>query len=153
MPRPLPSHPSSELMLKAEAVKGRSLLADATRRLMRNKAAVAGMIVLGMVTLLAVFAPFLSPYAFSDTDSTTPGTYEFYVAPFETTNSDEGLESNHVTVVIPDVQPPAKAAGAIAHGELRRSREFCERVVNLPLFYGIREDGREAAVAALSSIV
>jgi oligopeptide transport system permease protein len=68
MSRPLASHPSSELLLKAEGVKGRSLLADAKRRLMRNKAAVAGMIFLGLVTLLAVFAPLLSPYAFSDTD-------------------------------------------------------------------------------------
>ena len=52
-----------------------------------------------------------------------------------------------------DVQPPAKAAGAIVHGDLRRSREHCERVVNLPLFYGIREDEREAAVSALASIL
>jgi oligopeptide transport system permease protein len=68
MPSPLASHPSSELLLKAEAVKGRSLLADARRRLFRNKAAVAGMIVLGIVTVLAIFAPVFSPYAFSDTD-------------------------------------------------------------------------------------
>ncbi len=46
-------------------------------------------------------------------------------------------------------QPPARAAGAIAHGELRVSRAFCERVVSLPLFYGIREDEREAASRAL----
>jgi dTDP-4-amino-4,6-dideoxygalactose transaminase len=51
-----------------------------------------------------------------------------------------------------DVQPPAKAAGAIAHGDLRHSRAFCEKVVNLPLFYGIRDDEREAAVAALSAL-
>ncbi|MDB4936140.1 MAG: Pleiotropic regulatory protein, partial [Labilithrix sp.] len=35
-----------------------------------------------------------------------------------------------------DVQPPAKSAGAIAHGDLRHSKAFCEKVVNLPLFYG-----------------
>ena len=52
-----------------------------------------------------------------------------------------------------DVQPPAKAIGAIVHGELRRSKAFCEKVVNLPLFYGIREDERETAVTALASIV
>jgi len=52
-----------------------------------------------------------------------------------------------------DVQPPAKAAGAIVHGELRRSRAFCEQVVNLPLFYGMREDEREAAVASLAAIL
>jgi dTDP-4-amino-4,6-dideoxygalactose transaminase len=52
-----------------------------------------------------------------------------------------------------DVQPPAKAAGAIVHGDLRHSKAFCERVVNLPLFYGMRAEEREAAVAALSKIV
>jgi UDP-2-acetamido-2-deoxy-ribo-hexuluronate aminotransferase len=52
-----------------------------------------------------------------------------------------------------DVQPPAKAAGAIVHGDLRRSKAFCEKVVNLPLFFGMREDEREAVLAALSSIV
>jgi UDP-2-acetamido-2-deoxy-ribo-hexuluronate aminotransferase len=51
-----------------------------------------------------------------------------------------------------DVQPPAKAAGAIAHGDLRRSKAFCENVVNLPLFYGMREDEREAAARALLAI-
>jgi dTDP-4-amino-4,6-dideoxygalactose transaminase len=52
-----------------------------------------------------------------------------------------------------DAQPPARAAGAIAHGELRCSRQFCERVVNLPLFFGIREDEREAAARALLGAV
>jgi dTDP-4-amino-4,6-dideoxygalactose transaminase len=52
-----------------------------------------------------------------------------------------------------DVQPPAKLAGARVHGDLRHSKAFCEKVVNLPLFYDIREDERETAVAALSSIV
>ena len=48
-----------------------------------------------------------------------------------------------------DAQPPAKAAGAITHGDLKVSRDICQRVVNLPLFFGIREDECEAAVAAL----
>lgn len=48
-----------------------------------------------------------------------------------------------------DAQPPAKAAGAITHGDLRVSRAICERVVNLPLFFGIREDECEAAASAL----
>ncbi|MBX3191368.1 MAG: DegT/DnrJ/EryC1/StrS family aminotransferase [Labilithrix sp.] len=48
-----------------------------------------------------------------------------------------------------DAQPPAKAAGAIVHGDLRHSRSICERVVNLPLFYGIREDECDTAVEAL----
>lgn len=48
-----------------------------------------------------------------------------------------------------DAQPPAKAAGAIVHGDLSVSRRICETVVNLPLFYGIRDDERETAVKAL----
>jgi UDP-2-acetamido-2-deoxy-ribo-hexuluronate aminotransferase len=52
-----------------------------------------------------------------------------------------------------DTQPPAKGAGAIAHGELRRSKAFCENVVNLPLFFGMRDDERDASVRALASIL
>jgi oligopeptide transport system permease protein len=68
MARPLATSPSAELLVKAQAVKGRSLLANARRRLFRNKAAVTGMILLSFVAVLAVFAPLFSPYAFSDQD-------------------------------------------------------------------------------------
>ncbi|HXJ01434.1 MAG TPA: ABC transporter permease subunit [Micropepsaceae bacterium] len=61
-----PSHPDAQLMEKA--VKGRSLLSDARRRLFRNKAAVVSMALLALITLMALFAPFLSPYGFSDQD-------------------------------------------------------------------------------------
>jgi oligopeptide transport system permease protein len=66
--RPDATHPDAELMLKSQAVKGRSLLADARRRLFRNKAAVLSMVLLALITFMALFAPFLSPYAFSDID-------------------------------------------------------------------------------------
>ncbi len=46
-------------------------------------------------------------------------------------------------------QPPARDAGAIAHGDLRWSRGFCRRVLNLPLFFAIREDECEAAARTL----
>jgi oligopeptide transport system permease protein len=52
----------------AETVQGRSLWVDARRRLFRNKAAVAGMIVLGIITLMAIFAPLLSAYTFEEID-------------------------------------------------------------------------------------
>ncbi len=52
-----------------------------------------------------------------------------------------------------DVQPPAKDVGAIVHGEMKVSRAMCERVVNLPLFYGIREDECETAVRALLEVI
>jgi oligopeptide transport system permease protein len=68
MARPLVTTPASDLMLRAQAVQGRSLLADARRRLFRNKAAVASMFLLSVIALMAIFAPFLSPFAFSDQD-------------------------------------------------------------------------------------
>ena len=50
----------------AAEIKGRSLWMDARRRLLRNRAAVAGMIILGLITALAVLAPLLSPFAFDE---------------------------------------------------------------------------------------
>lgn len=52
-----------------------------------------------------------------------------------------------------DAQPPARAASAMTHGDLRHSRRICENVVNLPLFYGIRDDEREAALAAFAKVI
>jgi len=60
----------AEMMETATAVRGRSLWVDARRRLFRNKAAVVGMVVLGIITLMAIFAPLLSPYAFDEIDYT-----------------------------------------------------------------------------------
>jgi oligopeptide transport system permease protein len=68
MARVSATHPDAELMTAAQAVKGRSLLADARRRLFRNKAAVVGMVVLAIIALMAVFAPLLSPYSYEYTD-------------------------------------------------------------------------------------
>ncbi|MEY4879234.1 MAG: hypothetical protein RJB62_703 [Pseudomonadota bacterium] len=56
----------ADMMRAATSVKGRSLWQNARRRLFRNKAAVAGMIVLGLITLMAIFAPLLSPYAYDE---------------------------------------------------------------------------------------
>src|SRR5258706_2394327 len=61
-------HPNAQLMEHAQAVKGRNLLAHARRRLFRNNAAVAGMVILALIATTAVFAPLLSPYAFTDQD-------------------------------------------------------------------------------------
>lgn len=58
----------ARVVQSAEAVKGRSLWVDARRRLLRNKAAVVSMIVLGAIALMAIFAPLLSPYSFSEID-------------------------------------------------------------------------------------
>ena len=50
-----------------------------------------------------------------------------------------------------DVQPPAK--DAIRFGDLSRSKALCDRVVNLPLFYGIREEEVETSVKALLTAI
>jgi oligopeptide transport system permease protein len=50
------------------AFAGRSLWADARARLFRNRAAVASMIVLAIITLMALFAPYLSRYAYDAID-------------------------------------------------------------------------------------
>ena len=47
-------------------IRGRSLWQDARRRLLRNRAAVVSMIVLGLIAGLALFAPSLSPHAYDE---------------------------------------------------------------------------------------
>ncbi|NND65398.1 MAG: ABC transporter permease subunit [Gammaproteobacteria bacterium] len=49
-------------------VKGRSLWADAWQRLKRNKAALVAVALLILMTLLALFGPFLSEYEFDEPD-------------------------------------------------------------------------------------
>lgn len=51
----------------------RSLWTDARRRLLRNKAAVAGLVYIGLLTVVAVFAPVLAPHdpLFSNTPGNT----------------------------------------------------------------------------------
>ncbi|MFM2486207.1 ABC transporter permease subunit [Celerinatantimonas yamalensis] len=50
--------------MEDEQVKGRSLWQDVRRRLFRNKAAVVSMVILGLILLLAIFAPFLSKHPY-----------------------------------------------------------------------------------------
>ena len=50
--------------MQVAALKGRSLWDDARRRLLRNRGAVASMIVLGVLVVLAVIGPYLLPYSF-----------------------------------------------------------------------------------------
>jgi len=45
---------------------GRSLWQDARRRLFKNRAAVASLIILSIILLLAIFAPFLSPHPYDE---------------------------------------------------------------------------------------
>jgi oligopeptide transport system permease protein len=52
--------------VEAAAVKGRSLWDDARRRLLRNKAAVAGMLVLALLVVAAVVGPHLTAYTYDE---------------------------------------------------------------------------------------
>ncbi len=52
--------------LMQHAVKGRSLWDDARRRLLRNRAAMASIVVLGLLLLCALIGPFLTPFAYDE---------------------------------------------------------------------------------------
>jgi oligopeptide transport system permease protein len=52
--------------LMETAVKGRGLWDDAARRLMRNRAAVSGAVVLAVLVLLAIVGPWLVPYRYDE---------------------------------------------------------------------------------------
>ncbi|MBX3480045.1 MAG: ABC transporter permease subunit [Caulobacter sp.] len=65
----IPGSPERAELLE-RAVKGRSLWDDARRRLLRNKAAVAGMIVLGLMLLLSLLGPLLVPFAYDTVTKT-----------------------------------------------------------------------------------
>jgi oligopeptide transport system permease protein len=58
----------AEVLTRAAELRGRSLWRDAARRLLRNKAAVAAMILLAAIALLAVFAPLFSRYSYETID-------------------------------------------------------------------------------------
>ena len=50
--------------MQSAALKGRSLWDDARRRLLRNRAAVASLILLALLVVLAIVGPYLAPYPF-----------------------------------------------------------------------------------------
>jgi oligopeptide transport system permease protein len=57
---------TGQTLKSSEVVKGRSLWVDARRRLLRNRAAMASLIILALVALLALLAPLLSPFAYNE---------------------------------------------------------------------------------------
>lgn len=58
----------SDIAAQEEEVHGRSLWSDARIRLFKNKAAVASMILLSIITLMAILAPYISAWALDDID-------------------------------------------------------------------------------------
>ena len=57
---------NAEVMERSQGVKGRSLWVDARRRLLRNRAAMASIILLALVAAMALLAPLLSQYAYDE---------------------------------------------------------------------------------------
>ena len=56
---------TGQTLKSTEEIKGRSLWVDARHRLLKNRAAVASMVILALITVLALLAPLLSPYAYN----------------------------------------------------------------------------------------
>ena len=54
-----------EAILNRAAVKGRSLWDDSRRRLLSNKAAMTGVVVLVLLVVIAVIGPFVWPHKFA----------------------------------------------------------------------------------------
>lgn len=73
----------TEEKLAAQQIKGRSLWNDAWHRLLQNKAAVTAMIILGIIAILCVFGPMLTPHAIDAIDwaaiSQPPTLENFYI--------------------------------------------------------------------------
>ena len=59
-------NPTQDQLAAVAEVAGRSLWADARRRLFANKAALVAMILLAVIALLALFAPWLSPHPYDE---------------------------------------------------------------------------------------
>ena len=57
---------TGQTLKSTEEIKGRSLWVDARRRLLRNRAAMASLIILALITLLALLAPMLSPFSYDE---------------------------------------------------------------------------------------
>src|ERR1700760_4504056 len=57
---------NAEAMEKSQTIKGRSLWVDARRRLLRNRAAMASIILLSIIAVMALFAPMLAQYAYDE---------------------------------------------------------------------------------------
>ena len=62
------THFSEQLHDPSLTIAGRSLWQDARHRFFANRAALASLMLLGLILLLVIFGPYLSPYAFEDTD-------------------------------------------------------------------------------------
>ena len=60
------SSAGAQTMELAQGIQGRSLWVDARRRLFRNRAAMASIILLALIAMMALLAPLLSQYAYDE---------------------------------------------------------------------------------------
>ncbi|MGL4648914.1 MAG: ABC transporter permease [Caldilineaceae bacterium] len=66
----LPAALPAPITVSAVARPSRSLWGDAWRRLRRNRAAMVGLILIGLLIFTAIFAPWLAPYGYDEVDFT-----------------------------------------------------------------------------------
>ena len=59
---------NEKVLKKALSVKGSSLISDAFRRLLKNKASLISLIILSSIALLSIFGPYFLKYDFYETD-------------------------------------------------------------------------------------
>ena len=65
--------PAAAMDSAVQDIKGRSLWQDAWRRFGRNKAAIASLVILALITAFVIVAPSLVPYGYADTDWSNMG--------------------------------------------------------------------------------
>lgn len=63
----MPSRPDT---IPAAQLRHRTLLGDALRRFMRNKLAIVGLLIVGALAFVAIFAGFIAPYGYAEADVT-----------------------------------------------------------------------------------
>ncbi len=75
---------TGQTLKAAVELKGRSLWVDARARLLRNRAAVTGIVILAAITALALLAPLLSSYAYDEVNydiiTCAPGWWPWHAA-------------------------------------------------------------------------
>jgi oligopeptide transport system permease protein len=57
-----------QMQVKESGTRQRTLLGDAARRFARNRMALVGLFLVGLLVFIAIFADFLAPFAYDDTD-------------------------------------------------------------------------------------
>ncbi|MDX1991059.1 MAG: ABC transporter permease [bacterium] len=78
--------------------RGRSLWADAMRRLLRNRLAMLGLVIILINIALAVLAPVIAPYAYDDQDRASSNSAPYWVTQVFPIMKPQGEEGGYVRV-------------------------------------------------------